>query len=182
MHNVRKQTRTGISKCTQSMSHIGQRLIDSKDVHLYNLLFDASFSKRGQRSDLIQGNSSGYSRNWKAKTIMEPVDVNSFCSNASLRRISKTRLVEVRLPQEVATKIHEGRNCKVTDRVYIGEHIYQKRMSMAYCTTVKRLNRILKMEMKWIKKHLLVCCLLTASSIIVEHIVFNRTAYVCVVD
>lgn len=66
----------------------------------------------------------------RTKTIMEPVDANSFYSNTSLRRTSKTRLVEAGIPQEVVTK-KTGRISEVADRVYIGEHVYQEKMSMA---------------------------------------------------
>lgn len=40
----------------------------------------------------------------RTKTIIELFDASSFYSNTSLRRTSKTRLVEAEIPQEVITK------------------------------------------------------------------------------
>ena len=65
----------------------------------------------------------------RTKTMMDTVDANSFYSNTSLRRTAKTRLVEVGIPQEVVSK-KTGRISEVSDRVYIGEHVFQEKMSM----------------------------------------------------
>ena len=71
----------------------------------------------------------------RTRTMMKSVDPNSFYSNTSLRRTTKTRLVEAGIPQEVVAK-KTGRISEVADRAYIGEGVFEERMSMSlYCKT-----------------------------------------------
>lgn len=130
VYENKRGTKSVSSKWTQSMSRIGQGQIDSKYVQPQKQVKGLIWIKA---IPLVI-----HAIEKRTKTIIELFDASSFYSNTSLRRTSKTRLVEAEIPQEVITK-RTGRISEIAKAVSIEELVYQRKMSMALygCETAK---------------------------------------------